>query len=82
MVVAVLTNGCRHFDLCLVAVLTTIVAVLVCCLVAVLDLSPFWLSPFRLVAVLTCIHPVGPFYLVPMPGEEKDPTQGNGKYLL
>ena len=52
MVVTVLTNGCRHFDLCLVAVLTTIVAVFV---VAVLDLSPFLLSPFRLVAVLTCI---------------------------
>ena len=45
--VAVLTNGCRPFDLCLVAVLTT--------LVAVLDLSLFWLSPFRLVAILTCI---------------------------
>ena len=30
MVVAVLTNGCRRFDLCLVAVLTTIVAVLAC----------------------------------------------------
>ena len=43
MVVAVLTNGCRHFDLCLVAVLTTIVAVLVCRRVA---LSPVWLSPF------------------------------------
>ena len=25
---------------------------------------------------------VGPFYLVSMPGEVKDPMQGNGKYLL
>ena len=25
---------------------------------------------------------VGPFYLVSMPGEIKDPTQGAGKYLL
>ena len=24
----------------------------------------------------------GPFYLVPTPGEVKDPTQGNGKCLL
>ena len=46
MVVAVLTNGCRRFDLCLVAVLTTIVAVLVCRRVG---LSPFWF-----VAVLAC----------------------------
>ena len=54
MVVAVLTNGCRRFDLCLVAVLTTIVAVLV--VAGRVGLSPFWLSPFRLVAVLTCIR--------------------------
>ena len=42
-------HDCRRFGLspcCLVAVLV----------VAVLDLSPFWLSPFRLVAVLTCIR--------------------------
>ena len=28
------------------------------------------------------VKAVGPFYLVLMPGEVKDPTQGNGKYLL
>ena len=28
------------------------------------------------------VKAVGPLYLVFMPGEVKDPTQGNGKYLL
>ena len=27
------------------------------------------------------VKTVDPFYLVPMPGGVKDPTQGNGKYL-
>ena len=61
---AVLTNGCRRFDQCLspfwlmvVAVLTRVVAVLTR-VVAVLEcrrfgMSPFLLSPFRLVAVMT-----------------------------
>ena len=51
MVVAVLTNGCRRFDLCLVAVLTTIVAVLV---VAVLACRRFGCRRFGSVAVSTC----------------------------
>ena len=61
---AVLTNCCRRFDQCLspfwlmvVAVLTRVVAVLTT-VVAVLEcrrfgMSPFLLSPFRLVAVMT-----------------------------
>ena len=49
MVVAVLTNGCRRFDLCLVAVLTTIVAVLV---IAVLACRRFGCRRFGSVAVL------------------------------
>ena len=50
----------------------------------------FWLKGpgFNLFTALCLRHSgetvkaVGPFYLVPMPGAIKDPTQGNGKYLL
>ena len=57
MTVAVLTNSCRRFDLCTVAVLTTVVAVFV---VAVFVVAVF------VVAVPTCRRydlypPVGPY---------------------
>ena len=52
MTVAVLTNSCRRFDLCTVAVLTTVVAVLV---VAVLTCRRFCCRRSGLVAVMTCI---------------------------
>ena len=53
MPVAVLTNSCRGFDLCTVAVLTTVVAVFV---VAVLTCRRFCCRRSGLVAVMTCIH--------------------------
>ena len=63
MVVAVLTNGCRRFDQCLVAVLTTIVAVLVVAVLACrrVGLSPCWLVAVLVVAVLD----LSPFWLSP-----------------
>ena len=41
-----------------------------------------WATSFTLLCLglsEKTVKAVGPFYLVPMPGEGKDPTQGNGK---
>ena len=40
------------------------------------------LTPLCICLSEETVKAVGPFYLVPIPGEVKDPTQGNGKYLL
>ena len=39
-------------------------------------------TPLCLYLLEETVKAVGLFYLVPQPGEVKDPTQGNGKYLL